>query len=157
MLFSTIIGGYFCTPVNATIIGWENCIHYCFIEGYGKMVFAVNPESCVEKYVYPLAVNFEDFLRLILVTGSTTAIEQIVGWDAKQFGEFVQSDDNKYVFGQAEVLENIQKKLRLEPMSNPFEYVKSIQKEFDDSKIIYSDEYYDTLGIDRFDGTENPK
>ena len=94
---------------------------------------------------------------VLLVTGSTTAIEQIVGWDAKQFGEFVQSDDNKYVFGQAEVLENIQKKLRLEPMSNPFEYVKSIQKEFDDSKIIYSDEYYDTLGIDRLGGTENPK
>ena len=40
-------------------------------------------------------------------------------------------------------------------MSNPFEYVKSIQKEFDDSKIIYSDEYYDTLGMDRPDGTEN--
>lgn len=39
-------GGYFCTPVNATIIGWENCIHYCFFEGYGEMVFAVNPESC---------------------------------------------------------------------------------------------------------------
>ena len=57
---------YFCTPVNATMIGWENSIHYCFIRGYRDMVFAVNPETCVEKYVYPLAMNFKDFLRLIL-------------------------------------------------------------------------------------------
>lgn len=148
-------GEYFCTPINATVIGWENCIHYCFIEGYGEMVFAVNPESIVDRYVYPLAENFENFLRLILVSGSTTAIEQIVGWNAEQFGEFVQSDDNKYIIGQAEVLENIQKELKLEPMNGAFEYVKNIQKEFDDSKIIYSNEYYDTLGMERSDGTEN--
>ena len=22
---------YFCTPIDATVIGWENSIHYCFI------------------------------------------------------------------------------------------------------------------------------
>lgn len=148
-------GEYFCTPVNATIIGWENSIHYCFIEGYGEMVFAVNPESVVDRYVYPLAANFEDFLCLILVSGSTTAIEQIVGWNAEQFGEFVQSDDNKYIPGQAEVLEILQKELNLEPMNGAFEYVKNMQKKFDDSKIIFSNEYYDTLGMERPDGTEN--
>ena len=36
---------YFCTPVNVTIIGWENSIHYCCIQGYQDMVFAVNPEN----------------------------------------------------------------------------------------------------------------
>lgn len=30
---------YFCTPVDARIIGWENSIHYCFIRGYRDMVF----------------------------------------------------------------------------------------------------------------------
>lgn len=53
---------YFCTPKNVTIIGWENSIHYCFIRGYRDMVFAVNPETCVDQYVYPLAMNFKDFL-----------------------------------------------------------------------------------------------
>ena len=28
---------YFCTPINATVIGWENSIHYCFIKGYRDM------------------------------------------------------------------------------------------------------------------------
>lgn len=34
------------------------------------------------------------------------------------------------------------------PMENPFEYVKSVQKGFDDSRIQYSDEYYDVTGIE---------
>lgn len=70
---------YFCTLINAMVIGWENSIHYCFIKGYRDMVFAVNPETCVDKYVYPLAGNFKEFLRLILACGSTTAVEQIIG------------------------------------------------------------------------------
>jgi len=148
-------GEYFCTPVNATIIGWENSIHYCFIKGYEEMVFAVNPESCVDQYVYPLAESFEDFLRLILVCGSTTAVEQIIGWEGEQFGEFLMSDDNAFVPGQEEVLNAIREELELEPMEAPFEYVKKIQKEFDGSKIVFSNDYYDTLGFERPDGTEN--
>lgn len=51
------------------------------------------------------------------MSGSTTAIEQIVGWNAELFGEFVKSDDNKYIPGQAEVLKIIQKELELEQMN----------------------------------------
>ena len=48
-------GGYFCTPVGAEVIGWEcEGIHYCFIEGFGETVFAVNPETAEEHYVRPL-------------------------------------------------------------------------------------------------------
>ncbi len=28
----------FCTPIGAEIIGWDNGIHHCFIEGFGDMV-----------------------------------------------------------------------------------------------------------------------
>lgn len=28
-------GPYFCTPVGAQIIGWDNGIHYCFLDGFG--------------------------------------------------------------------------------------------------------------------------
>ena len=36
-------------------------------------------------------------------------------------------------------------------MAEPFEYVKAIQRDFDDSRIQYSEGYYDVLGI------ENPQ
>lgn len=45
---------YFCYPVNARPIGFEGCILYCFLPEYGDMVFAANPESCADRYVYPL-------------------------------------------------------------------------------------------------------
>ena len=146
---------YFCTPIGANIIGWENGgIHYCFIDGYGEMVFAANPESCVDKYVYPLAMNFEDFLRLILACGSTTAVEQIIMWDKEQFEKFLHSEDNPIVPEQREILNRIQSELNIIPMENPFEYVKAVQVQFDDRKIKFSNEYYDTLGIERPDGSE---
>lgn len=34
-------------------------------------------------------------------------------------------------------------------MSDPYDYVKRLQSEFDDSRIEFSDEYYDVLGIER--------
>lgn len=146
---------YFCTPLDATVIGWENSIHYCFIKGYRDMVFAVNPESCVDKYVYPLAMNFKDFLCLILTCGSTTAAEQIIGWNKEQFESFVVSEYNAKHPEQEKVLEEIRRVLKLEPMKNPFEYVKAVQEQFDDSKIKFSNDYYDTLGLERPDGSED--
>ena len=139
---------YFCTPKGATVIGWENSIHYCFIEGYGEMVFAVNPETCVDKYVYPLAENFEEFLRLILACGSTTAVEQIIGWTKEQFMGFLKSPDNAFVPNQAEVLQKLKEELKIEPRENVYEYVKKIQDNFDDSKVKFTEEYYDTLGLE---------
>ena len=62
---------YFCTPIGAEIIGWDNGIHYCFIKSFGDMVFCVNPETCCDYNVYPIARNFCDFLGLILATGNT--------------------------------------------------------------------------------------
>ena len=146
---------YFCTPIDATVIGWENSIHYCFIKGYRDMVFAVNPETSVDKYVYPLAANFKEFLRLILACGSTTAVEQIIGWSKEQFEDFLHSDDNKVFLEQAEVLKIVAESLKLQPMEEPYEYVKAVQELFDDGKIKYSNEYYDMLGLERPDGSES--
>lgn len=52
---------YFCTPLDSKIIGWDNGIHYCFIKQYGEIVFAVNPDTCCDYYVYPIAKNFSFF------------------------------------------------------------------------------------------------
>lgn len=148
---------YFCTPVNAQIIGWENCIHYCFLPGYHDMVFSVNPETCVDQFVYPLAMNFTDFLRLILSCGSTTAVEQIIGWSKEQFECFVASVDNAVHPEQQKVLDILKTALKLEPIEQPYEYVTSVQEQFNSYNrgIEYSTEYYDTLGLERPDGIES--
>lgn len=139
---------YFCYPINAEAIGFEGCIMYCFIEGYGEMVFASNPESCADSYVYPLARNFKEFLGLILACGSANPIEQIVWMSREQFEQHMKEEQAIRTNEQNMVLQQLKDKMNIVPIENPFEYVKEIQQSFDSSKIEYSDEYYDVLGIE---------
>jgi len=141
---------YFCYPVNAKPIGFEGCILYCFLPEYGEMVFACNPESAGQN-VYPLAANFEDFIRLILACGTANPVEQIVWMDKSKFEEHIANEEKILTAEQKAAVQQLQRELGLLPMESPFEYVKAIQKDFDGSKIQYSDEYYEMTGI------ENPK
>lgn len=142
---------YFCYPVNAEAIGFEGCILYCFLPEYGEMVFACNPESCADRYVYPLAADFEDFIRLVLACGTANPMEQIIWMDKNKFEEHMAGEEGNLTEAQKAAVQQLQHGLDLLPMENPFEYVKSIQKDFDGGRIQYSDEYYDVTGI------ENPK
>lgn len=146
--YSEITAPYFCYPVNAEVIGFEGCILYCFLPEYGDMVFASNPESCADKNVYPLAASFEDFLRLILACGTANPVEQIVWMDQRQFERHLQEEMKTQTERQKELLALLKHELNLTPMEHPFEYVKALQANFDGSKIQYSEEYYDTLGLE---------
>lgn len=140
---------YFCYPLNAKAVGFEGCIMYCFIEGYEDMVFASNPETCVDKNVYPIARNFEDFLKLIITCGSANPLEQIVWMNQEQFRQHLRQEQALMTEQQKGIINLLSKNFDLLPMEAPFEYVKSLQKDFDDSKIIFSDEYYDVFGLEK--------
>lgn len=144
---------YFCYPLNAKAIGFEGSIMYCFIEGYGDMVFASNPETCIDINVYPLARSFKDFLRLIITCGSANPIEQIVWMSEEQFFQHLQQEQTLITEQQKGILQLLSQQFNLLPMEDPFGYVKGVQKNFDDSKIKYSDEYYDVLGLENPNGT----
>lgn len=81
---------YFCTPKGAAIFGWAGVdgIHYCFIRGFGGMVFAVSPMNAAPDCVHPLARDFADFLRLLLACGDAAALEQAWMWGEAQFDAF---------------------------------------------------------------------
>ncbi len=141
--------GYFCYPINAKAIGFEGNIMYCFIEPYGDMVFACNPDTCADAFVYPLAKGFEDFMRLIIACGSANPIEQIVWMNKNKFIEHLKEEKAIRTEEQKTSIKYIETELGIAPMDNPYEYVKEIQAHFDNSGIEYSDEYYDVLGIER--------
>ena len=151
------IGDYFCTPVGAKVIGWDNGIHYCFIDGFGEMVFCVNPDTCCDYYVYPVARNFTDFLRLILATKNANVMQQVILWDKQAYDDFVNASDNIEYENSEEVVAvlNALRTLDITEMDHPFTYIKDLQKDFPYDKIQFTDEYYDTLGLDRPDGTES--
>ncbi|MBP3700728.1 MAG: hypothetical protein J6I64_02450 [Lachnospiraceae bacterium] len=139
---------YFCYPEGAQPIGYEGSIMYCFLEDYGEMVFAVNPETCADIYVYPLARDFRHFLRLILACGTANPIEQIVWMTKERFEQHVSDEAAIRTPELTQMLERIAEELGLEAMDEPYEYVKALQQEFDGSRIRYTDEYYDHLASD---------
>ena len=147
-------GGYFCTPEGAYVIGWEGCdgIHYCFLPQYDEMVFAVNPEN--EPYAYPVAENFADFLRMILACRYAGAVEQLVGqnWSPEMLCDFMNDPMNTVLPEQQEVLDALQEKLGLAPMEDPWAYAQNLKANFDPSRIRFTEEYYDVLGLDMPDG-----
>lgn len=133
----------FCTPVGAEIIGSTGVdgIHYCFIKGCGDTVFSVNPMYPRGACVYPVAESFEMFLRLLLSFGCEAAIEMAHCLNRKCFDDYLseyQPDEE-----QQAVLCELKEKLNLQPLDNPYDYIKAIQSGFDYSFIEYKPEYYD--------------
>ena len=135
---------YFCTPKGASIFGWAGVdgIHFCFIRGFGSMVFAISPMNSAPDFVHPLARNFADFLRLLLACSDEAALEQAWMWDEAQFEAFLQ--DNPPTQEQQRTLSELAEKMKLKPMEQPWAYIKELQTSFDYSKIKYTEDYYDT-------------
>jgi len=134
-------GEYFCTPKGAEIIGWAGVdgIHYCFIEGFGDMVFAVSPCNLPGDYVHPLAESFEDFLRLMLMCSGLDAMEQIHGWSKDVFEKYMA--ETRVAIELKKIFQIISEELSLEPMDFPFEYIKNLQRRFNYRSIPWKEEY----------------
>lgn len=117
-------------------------IHLCFIPSIDDdMVFVVNP-SVSEKNVYPIAYSFYDFLSLLLSCTEFSAIEQPVD-NEKYFNKFVYELNKTSSVEKIAGLKRLQDCLNIIPCSNPYRYLKELQKGFDYSLIPYSKEYYD--------------
>ena len=133
---------YYCTPKDAKIMGWAGVdgIHYCRIPQFGEMIFAVSPMNFGD-CVHPIARNFEDLLRLLLFCGDMAAIEQCYAWDEEEFKAFML--DCPATVEQRTVLDVIRNEFDLEPMENAFAYIKTLQANFDLSRIPYTEDYFD--------------
>ena len=137
---------YFCTPKGAAIFGWAGVdgIHYCFIRGFGGMVFAVSPMNAAPDCVHPLARDFADFLRLLLACGDAAALEQAWMWGEAQFDAFLR--ENPPTAEQEACLAAVAAQLGLTPIEHPWAYLRELQASFDPGSIKYTEEYYNVTG-----------
>ena len=143
---------YFCTPVGAEVIGWLGVdgIHFCFIPSISSgIVFAVSPMPCGEHYVEPIARNFQEFLSLVIFCKGASPLEQICYIDEGQFSELLKPEEENDWPARDAALNTLRKEFGIEAQSNAYQYVKSLQADFDYSTIPYSEEYYNTLGMER--------
>lgn len=47
------------------------------------------------------------------------------------------------------ILQNISSNLEVEPIENPFDYIKKLQKDFPYKEIKFTDEFYNITGLTR--------
>lgn len=139
-------GGYFCDPLGAEVIGWAGVdgIHFCFVKGFGEMVFAVSPANGPGEYVHPLARSFEDFLRLVLACGGADAAEQAWMWNRGEFDAFLETYPPNEE--RQAVLDALAQALSLTPMDDPYGYIRAVQREFDYSELKFGEEYDELVG-----------
>ena len=136
---------YFCTPVGAEIfasIGVDG-VHYCTIPKLGETVFAVTPESS-DPYVFPVANNFTEFLRLVATLRGTNLIDQAHLFTKDRFETLMQEQAT----ANADEVKKLCETFGIEPLEcSPYDLLMELYNNFDYSKIKFSREYYETLGL----------
>ena len=149
---------YFCTPVDAELVGRIGCdgVHFILLTG-DERVFCVDP-SMGERgtYVLPVAGDFREFLSFVLYCQDANPLSQIYWMTRKQYEELAAEDaaarENEYMAkffeGKDKALAAIQKEFDLTPV-DPFKKIKAMQKKFDPAILNFSEEYYDTVGYER--------
>ncbi|MDO5292368.1 MAG: hypothetical protein Q4F05_06415 [bacterium] len=147
--------GYFCTPVGAEVfarLGVDG-IHFCFIPSLQPdrsleqgMVYAVNPMA-PDQYVKPVANNLKEFLEMVIACGDAGVLEQAGAMDRKKYDLFMEEVEASAEM--KEVIDEMTTELELKPEDNLFDIIHSIQEKFDYNLIPFSEEYYETTGIER--------
>lgn len=151
---------YSCEPVGMMPFAslGVNELHFGFINGFGDMVFVVEPTAIAGKEVQPIANNFEDFLRVVLASKNAGNVKWIYWLEKDEYESLVAESGSQHEDDPAmseiyrkteEALAVIQNELGLESMPDAYDYVRGIQSAFNYSKIRYSDNYYEMTGLDK--------
>ena len=95
-------------------------------------------------HVFPVANNFSEFLSLVATLRGTNLIDQAHLFSKERFETLRQE--------QATANEDEVKRLcetfNIEPLeSSPYDLIMDLYNNFDYSKIKFSREYYETLGL----------
>lgn len=149
---------YFCTPVGAEEVGSIGCdgVHFILLPG-DERVFCVDPSmGDVGTYVLPVGSDLREFLSFVLYCKDANPLSQVYFLSEERFQVFAEEEAEARESGELTeffqakdaALQVIAETFGLAPVE-PFHRVKAMQAAFDPSILKFSDEYYDTLGIER--------
>lgn len=135
---------YFCTPKNAVPIGslGVDGIHFVFVRGHGETVFIITPMGDYP-YFFPIARNFEHFLRLLIAVKDCNVMEYMRSFSEEDLLKY-QAENPPTEEAEKTILSLIS--LGLDPLPSPCTYVSDLNGSFDFSSVRFSGEYYDITG-----------
>lgn len=150
-------GPYFCTPENAEYVARLGCdgVHFILLPG-DERVFCVEPSmGDIGTYVLPVAEDLRQFLDFVLYCRDANPLSQIFWMEEGQFRALLADDQSADWPGRDALM--TRKEAACSALSaafgltgaDPFAAVKALQAAFDPAVLVFSDEYYDTLGLER--------
>lgn len=135
------------TPSGARILGWTGNQggHFCQIEGFGDMVFAVDPVATPGDCIHPVAKTLPDFISLVSACRSAWLVFRAYQWSRVYFEEQVSSIRPDYKMRS--VLRALENTYHPPLVSDPYGYISAIQAEFDYFSLPLKPDYYEWCPI----------
>ena len=123
-----------------SIIARNKNVYFGTISGNGEMIFCFDKNSKNGHKVYPVANSFQDFLALILSTGSAQAIQNLSVWKKDEYIRYLRNVKIIDYLNTDEVMNvlfTIRFVLKIDDMNRPYEYVNYLVKTFDYDSLTY--------------------
>lgn len=130
-----------CTPLHASIIGWANPggLHFCFVDGLGEVVFAVDPLASDDCRIQPIAEDFHAFLGLIIRCRGTGLLSATGIHSQSSFEQAIETIvlSNK----QRSILRAIENGFHPSNITQPWQYIQDLQENYDYASIPLHPEF----------------
>ena len=100
--------------------------------------------TSLDHHVFPVAHDLTEFLRLIVTLHGTTLIDQAPLFDKERF----ETLRKEVAPANEDEAKRLCQTFNVEPLEgSPYDLILDLYNNFDYSKIKFSREYYETLGL----------
>lgn len=135
------------TPSGARVVAW--CVgsdsHFCQVEGFGEMVFAVDPNAPPGDCVHPVAATLADFIGLLAVCRHADLILNAYRWSNTLFEKHMTAITLSYK--TRSVLRALENTYHPPKLSDPHGYITGLQKDFDYTTLPLHPSYFEWCPI----------
>jgi len=135
------------TPTGSRIVAWmkEDGAHFCQIEGFGGMVFAVDPNATPGDCIHPVAANMSDFLALLCVCRDASLVLNAYRWSSSRFAQKIAAVAHD--FKRNAVLRALANTYKVPEIADPYSYIANLQDDFDYTSLPLHPDYYEWCPI----------
>ena len=135
------------TPAGSRILGWTGTegIHFCQTEGFGGVVFVVDPTAPPGDCVHPVAKTLLDFIGLLCSCKNAELIAQSYQWSRSHFEKLTAAI--KPSMKMRSVLRALENTYHPTAIRDPYSYIAGVQKDFDYTSLPLHPDYFEWCPI----------
>lgn len=135
------------TPAGARIVAWTGTegVHFCQVEGFGGIVFVVDPTAPPGDCVHPVAATLLDFIGLLIKCKDAALIAQSYQWSRTRFDELIGIIQPS--MKMRSVLRALENTYHPTVIADPYGYIANQQKGFDYTSLPLQPDYFEWCPI----------